>query len=118
MREMKGFITIAFDELDWQDDTLMTLPKGVKSKILSVDEEKNYIDQIHKFPPGYVEPRHTHNSSHNIVILEGTMVIDGKTLKRGGYVYAEPNIPHGPYVYPDGCTVFIHFEGPSPAHKY
>ena len=118
MREMKGFITMTFDEVDWRDDELMTLPRGVKSKILAIDESKRLIDQIHKFPPGYVEPRHTHNSAHHIVILEGKMVVNGKTLTRGGYVYAEPNIEHGPYEYPEGCTVFIHFSGPSPAHKY
>ena len=118
MYEMKGFISIAFDEVDWEDDKLMTLPEGVKTKILAVDKGKMLIDQIHKFPAGYVEPRHTHNSSHHIVVLEGKMVIEGKTLTRGGYVYAEPNIEHGPYEYPEGCTVFIHFVGPSISHKY
>ena len=61
MREMKGFITIAFDEIDWEDDTLMTLPTGIKTKILAVDEKEQMLDQIHKFPVGYVEPRHTHD---------------------------------------------------------
>ena len=115
---MTGFITIAFDEVDWEEDKLMTLPEGIKTKILAVDEEKMLLDQIHQFPAAYIEPRHTHNSSHHIVVLEGKMVIEGKTLTRGGYVYAEPNIEHGPYEYPEGCTVFIHFVGPSPAHKY
>jgi len=118
MREMKGFITIAFDEGDWEDDKLMTLPKGIKTKILAVDKKNMLLDQIHKFPAGYVEPRHTHDSSHHIVVLEGKMVIEGKILTRGGYVYAERNVEHGPYEYPEGCTVFIHFVGPSPAHKY
>ena len=118
MREMKGFVTIAADEIDWEDDKLMTLPKGIKSKVLARDESKNLLDQIHKFPAGYIEPRHTHNSSHHIVVLEGKMIIEGKTLERGGYVYAEPNIEHGPYEYPEGCVVFVHFVGPSPAHKY
>ena len=118
MREMKGFITIATDEIDWEEDTLMTLPKGPKSKILARDESRNLMDMMTKFPPGYVEPRHTHDSSHNIAILDGKMIIEGKTLTRGSYVYAEPNIEHGPYEYPEGCVVFVHFEGPSPAHKY
>ena len=118
MREMKGFVTIAFDETEWKDDKIMELPAGVKSKILAVDRTKDLLDQIHKFPAGYVEPRHKHNSSHHIIVLEGKMIIEGKTLERGGYVYADANIEHGPYEYPEGCTVFIHFVGPSPAHEY
>ncbi len=118
MRQMKGFITIAFDEVNWEDDKLMTLPKGIKTKILAVDQKEQMLDQIHEFPAGYAEPRHTHDSSHHIVVLDGKMIIEGKTLTRGGYVYAQRNIEHGPYEYPEGCTVFIHFVGPSPAHKY
>jgi len=117
MREMKGFITIAADELDWEEDKILTLPQGLKSKVLAMDKSKGLVDVMIKFPSGYVEPRHTHDSSHNIAVLEGKMIIEGKTLERGGYVYAEPNIAHGPYEYPEGCVVFAHFEG-SPAHKH
>ena len=115
---MKGFITITADELDWEEDQYLTLPKGVQTKVLAIDKSRNLMDMQIKFPPGYIEPRHTHDSSHNKAVLEGKMIVEGKTLERGGYVYAEPNIEHGPYEYPEGCVVFIHFEGLSPAHKY
>ena len=118
MREMKGFVTIAANEIDWEDDQILVLPEGVKSKVLAIDKSRNLMDMMGKFPPGYVEPRHTHDSSHNIVVLEGKMIVEGKTLERGGYVYAEPNIEHGPYEYPEGCVVFAHFEGMSAVHKY
>jgi len=57
MREMKGFITIAFDEGDWEDDKLMTLPKGIKTKILAVDKKNMLLDQIHKFQVRYADFR-------------------------------------------------------------
>jgi len=118
MREMKGFVTIAADEVEWETDQILTLPEGLKSKVLAANKSRDMLDIEVKFPPGYHEPRHTHDSSHHIVVLEGKMIIEGKTLERGGYVYAEPNIEHGPYDYPEGCVVFAHFEGLSPAHKY
>lgn len=118
MREMKGFITTAANEVGWEEDKILTLPKGLKSKVLAANRSRDLIDMEIKFPAGYFEPRHTHDSAHHIVVLEGKMIIEGKTLERGGYVYAEPNIEHGPYEYPEGCVVFVHFVGVSPAHKY
>lgn len=115
---MKGFVTIAANEISWEDDNIFALPEGVKAKTLAIDQSRGLIDVMAKFPPGYVEPRHAHNSAHHTVILEGKMIVDGKTLERGGYVYAEPNIEHGPYEYPEGCVVFSHFEGISTAHKW
>ena len=116
VRELKGFITMAADEVNWEEDKMLNAPKGIKSKILAKDKSGNVMDVMVKQPPGYVEPRHSHNASHSIVILEGKMIIEGKTLTRGGYIYAEANVEHGPYEFPEGCTVFAHVEGPSLAH--
>jgi len=96
VHEMKGFVTITADEIPWVEDKLLALPKGVKSKVLSIDKSRNAMDLEVKFPTGYVEPRHTHNSSHSGVVLEGKMLMEGKTPTRGGYFYAEPNIEHDP----------------------
>jgi quercetin dioxygenase-like cupin family protein len=115
--ELKGFITIPADEIPFTEDNMLTLPKGVKSKILAQNKDGTVMDIEVQFPPGYVEPRHTHKSSHADVILDGKMLIEGKVLLRGGYLYAEPNVVHGPYSYPEGCMVFGHIVGASIAHK-
>ena len=99
--ELKGFITITADEIPWREGTELTLPKGVMVKILARSKDGNRVDLEAKFPPGYTEPRHVHESSHSGVILDGKMIIDGKTLTRGEYFYAEPNVEHGPFYYPE-----------------
>ena len=54
-----------------------------------------------KFPPGYVEPEHVHESSHSIVVLEGVQIVKGVHLRPGDYVWASGPEPHGPYEYPE-----------------
>ena len=70
-----------------------------------------------KFPPGYVEPEHSHKSWHSIVVLGGRMCVAGKDLRPGDYVFGG-DIPHGPYEYPDGCEVFCVFMGEGTQHEW
>lgn len=95
----------------------MKLPKGAVVKVLRHDAKSHVLDVLIKRPEGYVEPRHTHDSSHSIVVLEGRVVAEGKELKAGGYIYGPPNVPHGPFEWHDGCVVFAHFKG-NPIHYY
>ena len=70
---MKSFVTITIDENDWEEEKLLTLPRGGKTKILAVDKVRDVTDILIKFPPKYFESRHTHDSSHNIVVFDGKM---------------------------------------------
>jgi anti-sigma factor ChrR (cupin superfamily) len=113
----KDFIALYTKDIPWEDDTRLDLPKGVKMKILFEDPEIGRQDVLVKFPPGYVEPLHTHESSHSIVVLEGKMCVAGKELVPGDYVFGWDK-EHGPYHYPEGCTVFVTFLGKGISHKY
>ncbi len=113
-----GFVARYTKELQWQEDTtLLKLPTGVQVKVLSEDRDLGRVDILIKFPPGYVEPRHTHDSYHSIVVLEGLMRVEGYDLRPGDYVFGWDE-EHGPYEYPEGCTVFSVFHGRSLAHEY
>ena len=117
MAPKRDFVALYTKELDWQDDTILALPKGVKVKILFEDPEVGRQDILVKFPPGYREPLHTHESSHSIVVLEGKMCVAGKELGPGDYVFAWDK-EHGPYHYPEGCTVFVAALGKSIIHRF
>src|SRR3989304_2825932 len=85
-------------EVEWESDDvrgLLKLPPGVKVKVLNYDPVMKRIDFKLRFPAGYVEPAHTHNSWHSILVTKGRMCVAGKDLR------------HGPYEYPDGCEVFV-----------
>jgi hypothetical protein len=109
MKRAEPFLAVDTDEIEWQDgEKIMGLPPGVKVKIIAEGEDgvSERVDKMVKFPPGYVEPRHTHDYYHSTLVLEGEMHVAGKILTRGGYVYGGPDEPHGPYHYPKGCTVY------------
>lgn len=106
-------------EIDWEDDVdVLTLRQGVQVKIYHQDPETEHTDMLIKFPPGYVEPEHNHDSSHSVVVLEGLQIANGEPMRPGDYVWASGEEPHGPFEYPEGCVVFASFRGPSSQHRY
>jgi len=106
-------------DLDWRDDVdILTLGNGVQVKIFFQDPETQHTDMLVKFPPGYVEPEHTHEASHSIMVLEGVQIANGEPMRPGDYVWASGPEPHGPFEYPEGCVVFVSFRGPSIKHLY
>lgn len=106
-------------ELDWVDDVdLLSLGDGVQVKILYQDPETGHADMLVKFPPGYTEPRHNHDSSHSVVVLEGLQIAEGEHMRPGDYVWASGERPHGPFEYPEGCVAFVSFRGGSARHRY
>lgn len=115
----KDFHTAHRWELDWEDDVdVLTLRNGVQVKILYQDPETEHTDMLIKFPPGYVEPEHVHDSSHSVIVLEGEQIVRGEPMRPGDYVWASGPEPHGPFEYPEGCIVFASFRGPSSQHRY
>ena len=115
-----GFKAIHDEEIPWEDgldNNLLTLPPGIKVKVFSVDQAMKRVDMKVKFPPGYVEPAHSHKSWHSIVVLKGRMCVAGKDLRPGDYVFGWDGL-HGPYEYPDGCEVFVVFMGDGTEHEW
>ncbi len=107
-------------QIKWTEgaaNKLLTLPRGVKVKVFSHDPVTQRIDMKVKFPKGYVEPAHTHQSWHSILVTKGRMCVAGKDLRPGDYVFGWDTL-HGPYEYPDGCEVFVVFMGGGTQHVW
>lgn len=109
-------ITLKSESLDWEDGDVLTLPEGVKVHILNENDPEGRVDLIVKFPPGYVEPEHTHQGAHASLILDGRMLVHGHELTPGDYFYGH-KVDHGPMEYPDGCVIFTSFVGGSIEHR-
>jgi quercetin dioxygenase-like cupin family protein len=79
----KAFHTAHRWDLEWRDDVdVLALGHGVQVKVLYEDPENEHIDMLIKFPPGYVEPRHNHDSSHSVIVLEGLQIAEGEHAPR------------------------------------
>lgn len=108
MKPTPKFMAVNTSEIEWQNgEKILGLPPGLLVKIIAEgsDEVSERVDKIVKFPPGYTEPRHSHDYFHSTLVLEGEMHVAGKVLKPGDYVYGGTE-PHGPYHYPVGCVVY------------
>jgi quercetin dioxygenase-like cupin family protein len=104
---------------DWQDDVdVLSLGSGVQVKVFYEDPDSGHTDMLIKFPPGYTEPEHNHDSSHSVIVLEGLQIANGEPMRPGDYVWASGDEPHGPFEYPEGCVVFASFRGASSQHRY
>ena len=123
MKPAEKFLPVNTEELPWEDgEKILGLPPGVQVKIIAegTDDVSDRVDKFSIFPPGYREPRHTHNYSHSTLILEGEMHVGGKILRAGDYVYAAAGEPHGPLSYPVGAKVYSSGRGKnlSQIHKW
>ena len=84
------FKAIYDHEIPWENDDvrgLLKLPPGVQVKVLNYDPVMKRLDMKQRFPAGYVEPAHTHQSWHSILVLKGRMCVAGKDLRPGDYVF-------------------------------
>ena len=106
----RGKATVVIDpsELPWEDATeMLHLPAGVEFKTYVWDPETQRRDGLVRFPPGYVEPRHTHGSDHSDVLLEGRWIIEGIAVGLGAHIYGPGDVLHGPFECPDGVVVCV-----------
>jgi quercetin dioxygenase-like cupin family protein len=103
-------------ELEWQSgEGFDELPEpGPEVKVLRrFPEDDDARDLLLRLPAGYVEQRHRHEGEHMVVILEGRVLVDGKTLGPGDYIYGPRNELHGPLEYPDGALLYAAHRGPT-----
>jgi len=105
--------------LEWIDGSAETsLPPGVRIKVLSEDPTKQLRNVLVSFPPGYVEPRHMHRSTHSTFLLQGRWIVEGKEIGPGGYMYGPAGVAHGPFESPEGSLVFASVRGVDITHVY
>lgn len=104
-------------ELDWKDDDLFSLERGVLVKVFYHDAAEDITDYLIKFPQGYVEPRHVHEGSHSVIVIEGLLIAEGEQMRPGDYVYGAANQAHGPFESPEGSVLFSSMRGGT-SHRY
>jgi len=102
------------DEDDWVPAEADYLPDGAELRVYKPDEGDQTSILMARFPPGYVEPRHSHeDTEHWGIVVEGEMHVDGRVCTLGDYFHAPIGVEHGPFSYPEGCTVFVFMRGGS-----
>ncbi len=99
------------DELSWQSVEAGSgaAGEGVVEKILSFDADTGDCTRLLQFAPG-VETYEviTHDFCEEVIILEGELHDKrlNQTFTKGMYACRLPDMQHGPYATPNGCTTF------------
>lgn len=108
----KTFIVHERHDAPWEPSDAHGLPGGTH-RVYKSGADDGIQGIIGTFPPGFVEPAHTHDDvDHWCVVIEGEMHVDGKVLGPGSYIYAPRGVCHGPFHYPVGATIFATVRGP------
>jgi hypothetical protein len=123
VEEETGRCRVIYDkDVKWDEgavDTLLTQPKGGAVKIYFHDPVLKLIVLKRKFPPGYVEPEHTHKSWHCSLLMKGRGCSGSTGMERnpGDYGFGWDHL-HGPNEFPDGCEVFAVMVGEGVQHSW
>jgi anti-sigma factor ChrR (cupin superfamily) len=100
------------EEGGWEALEADYLPVGAEGRVYRSDDGDGLTVLKARFPAGYIEPRHVHDDmEHWGVVVEGEMHADGRVFGIGDYFHAPLGLEHGPFSYPNGCTVFVTMRG-------
>lgn len=81
--------------------------KGIFVKILRYDHiQKRPPSFLLKFEPGAAYPYHNHPAGEELLVIEGSCVIEGTTLEKGQYLYTPPGFKHSVHT-STGCVLFF-----------
>lgn len=96
------------NERVWQPLIENGIPyKGIYVKSLRYDEEGRRSPTILlKFDAGAEYPYHNHPAGEEILVLEGSCIIEGAVLKAGDYLYTPPGYKHAVRSN-EGCLLFF-----------
>lgn len=67
---------------------------GVSVKLLRRDDATGAVTVLLRFDAGGSFPAHRHPAGEEVFVVEGDVRIGKDRLKRGDYLYAEPNSIH------------------------
>lgn len=79
---------------------------GIFIKALRFDHDKRPPSFLLKFEKGASYAYHNHPAGEELLVLEGTCIIEGQILKKGDYLYTPPNFKHSVRT-ETGCTLFF-----------
>ena len=85
----------------------------VALQLLREDPDTGAEHYVVRYPPGLRARWHRHTAAHTIVVLEGHLDANGRTVGPGAYCHFPGGVPmhHAP-AGDDGCLFLILFEGP------
>ncbi len=99
---MKNLINL-FDQLNWEKAD--NYPEGTFKKTLRDENGAKTI--LLKMPAGFRMEPHSHITTEQNLVIEGSLTFDGKTYNKGSYQLFNARENHGPFYSRDGALVLV-----------
>lgn len=81
--------------------------KGISVKVLRYDEQQQRPPTFMlRFEPGASYPYHNHPGGEELLVLEGSCILEGTTLYAGDYLYTPAGFKHS-VKSETGCTLLF-----------
>jgi len=101
-RPAPGFGAVLKNEGKWEETGI----PGVSVKVLYFDKEAGLVTTLVRMSPGSRIPEHIHLRTEQCLVLEGTLLHDGKTYGPGDFTYAVAGSQH-PELVSEGESLFL-----------
>ena len=101
------------DALELEESHPVIYDRPVGLRLLYADPDTGAEHYLVRYPAGLTALRHTHTAAHTVVVLDGTLVANGRTLPAGSYVHFPAATPmHHEPAPGSGCLFVTIFHGP------
>ena len=98
-------------ELDSTQPEIYDRPIGVR--LLHQDPNQGAMHYLVRYPEGLIAQRHRHTAAHTIVLVDGSLAVNGRTIGPGTYCHFAAGEPmhHAP-AEEGSCLFVIIFDAP------
>jgi anti-sigma factor ChrR (cupin superfamily) len=98
-------VVVRASEGEWKK-----LLPGITIKTLHMDTEHGTQTSLWRLEPGARVPPHPHSKDEECLVLEGSIIHDGKTYHQGDFLLARSGVRHHDFIAPDGALLMIRGE--------
>jgi anti-sigma factor ChrR (cupin superfamily) len=99
---MKNLMNV-FDDAGWEQAD--NYPKGTLRKVLR--DENSAKTMLLKFPKGFSMTPHSHITTEQHFVLEGSYSSGGKKYSAGSYQLISAHEEHGPFISEEGALLLV-----------
>ena len=93
-------------------------PPGSESVLLRSDAATGSVELLVSYPAGHVFAPHWHTANERVVLLEGRMSVNGKTLEPGGYAFLPAKeLQRMSCTSATRCSFYVHWDAKLDFHR-
>jgi hypothetical protein len=102
-----GRAPLASAPSDWKEPEWREVAPGISCKLLSTDADRKRVSMLVRLAPRTEYPPHRHAGLEELHLLDGTLIVDDRTLHPGDYLRSEIGTADARVYSELGCTCVL-----------